>query len=707
MLEGYTIQKKITVNGKNLQVLFRDNESPPVFAFADILTITFNEYGRNTTSFIGKISDEHKEKVFFNHCDRWVLDFDGMAEFIRAFAEDPEDILDQIKTFIDNVYKGDLPSPVVVTKNDSNNKTIAVNEIQYEYKVSGNMRWFKTEDFVNVYGSKIKRNLKLLDTKDIHEGWISEDGLMDLLQIFETDKAFQDYESIIEACNHKEIIDKPWIIDDLSPISFVIDGDKSDISRFLFKTKDIRGEQLSVAYVLLDSGVVLLFYDIKTLATLLGISPETAAQATVKHCSFLFKDKDIFTNIVGVNTVLQKLTSNKEEAHALTREVCQAFHGTRDQVSLESKGELIYTTRDVIEIQEVKHSMKPVPIENTDYTAVDVAQISVNDATIITVFAKKNQELFDPAAEVIPMFGISSAGSAFNVNNSTMLAKSIPAEERGKVTLVDLRKNGVVVVTESGLKTFFRNVKEAKEARKIMNDISTAVIKYLRENKETINFTLSYWEKQEESAGIPIRGIVKTCKLFDDTHEVPVLIAKQDGKEVPYIAVEGLKYLEGIQVPTGDYVDQDNNRYISTQTLATIINEHESIKIPTDNFNEFILGYFAPEKAEKEPVPEKAVAVKKKTEKISQPVHSNVKAFVLSAVTLAENLRGMLVYFKNNGLKTSRLPGPSTISIITDLWKYIQCQELEGSIPLGFEKVVQTGIHRLDHMLKTAESKKG
>ena len=457
----------------------------------------------------------------------------------------------------------------------------------------------------------------------------------------------------------------------------------------------------------LNSGVIVLFYDIKALANILGIDPEIAARAAVKHSSLFFKDKDIFVNIIGVNSILQKLAVDKSAAHSLTQEVCRAFHRTHKKISLKLEGNLVYTTKDVIEIQEVKHSMKPVPIDNTDYTAVDAAQISINDASIITVFAKKTSELFEPTAEIIPMFGISSVGVAFGIPNGTALAKTIPIEERGKVSLVDLKKNGVIVVTESGLNTFFRSTKELKEANKIMNDIITSVIKYLRENKETINFTLSYWKKKEESVGIPVRGTLKTCKLFDNEHEISVLITKQEGKEVPYIAVESLKYL-GIPIPTGDYVDQDNNRYISTKDLVTTLNDHENIKIPSENFNEFILKCFEGDKPSTEPTPKaQKVTDVKGTEKILRPVVSNVKAFVFSAVVLAENLRGMLLYLSSKKVRMPRLPGPSTVSIITELWKYIQCQELNSDIPLGFEKVVQTGISRLDHLLKTVESQKG
>lgn len=706
MLENYNIVEKVSIDGKNLQVCFRDNQSPPVFAFADILTITFKEYGRNVATYIGKISDEHKEKIFFNHCERWVLDFEGMAEFIRAFAEDAEDILQKIKDFVNNVYQR-LPGPVTVIKETTDSKTISVNGTKYDYRIAHNIRWFKVDSFTETYGNSIKRNLKLLDPRDIRNGWISEDGLMDALQIFESDKAFKIYEKIIESCNSNEMIDKPWSIDDWAPISFVIDGDKSSSTRYLFETKKVHNRQVKVVYVILNSSVILLFYDIKALADILGIDPETAARATVKHCSLFFKGEDIFTNIIGVNSVLQRLSTDKSAAHSLTREVCKTFGGTRSKISLKLEGDLIYTTRDIVEIQEVKHSMKPVPIDNTDYTAVDVAQISVNNTPVITVFAKKTTELFDPAAEVVPMFGISSAGIAFGIHNGTVLAKSIPAEERGKVSLVDLKKNGVVVVTESGLKTFFRNTKDFKEVNKIMNDITTAVIKYLRENKETINFTLSYWEKKEESAGIPIRGILKTCKLFDNDHEISVLIAKQENKEVPYIAVDSLKYLD-IRVPAGDYVDQDNNRYISTKDLVTVLNEHENIKVPAENFDELILKYFEGDKPSEESTPKlQKIVDEEKTKKISQLAVTEVKAFVLSAVTLAENLRGMLIYFSNKKIKTPRLPGPGTVSIITELWKYIQCQELDSGIPLGFEKVVQTGIHRLDHLLKTAESQKG
>ena len=97
----------------------------------------------------------------------------------------------------------------------------------------------------------------------------------------------------------------------------------------------------------------------------------------------------------------------------------------------------------------------------------------------------------------------------------------------------------------------------------------------------------------------------------------------------------------------------------------------------------------------------------RKTEKILQLTTSNVRTFVFSAVMLAENLRGMLLYLNNKKIKIPRLPGPSTVSIVTELWKYIQCQELNSDIPLGFEKVMQTGINRLDHLLKTVESQRG
>ena len=175
-----------------------------------------------------------------------------MADFVRAFAEDAEDILQKIKDFVNDVYRR-LPSPVVVTKEATDNKTITVDGVEYNYRISQNIRWFKLDPFIETYGSQIRRNLKLLDPRDIHNDWISEDGLMDALHIFESDKAFKIYEKITEACNGNDIVDKPWSIDDLAPISFVIDGDKSDSSRYLFKTKDIRNHQVKVVYVIDES----------------------------------------------------------------------------------------------------------------------------------------------------------------------------------------------------------------------------------------------------------------------------------------------------------------------------------------------------------------------------------------------------------------------------------------------------------------------
>ena len=348
MLENYSIAETVSVDGKNLQVYFRDNQSPPVFAFTDILTITFKEYGRNVATYTGKISDEHKEKVLYNHCERWVLDFDGMAEFIRTFAEDAEDILQKIKDFVNDVYQR-LPSPVVVVKETVDNKTVSIDGVEYEYKVSQFVRWFKIDSFTATCGDKIKSNLKLLDSRDIRDGWISEDGLMDALQIFEDNETLKIFERIIEACDSNDIVEKPWSIDDLAPISFVIDGDKSDSSRYLFKTKDIRNHQVKVVYVILNSEVIVLFYDIKALANILGIDPEIAARAAVKHSSLFFKGKDIFVNIIGVNSILQKLAVDKSAAHSLTQEVCKAFYRIHKKISLKLEGNLVYTTKDVID----------------------------------------------------------------------------------------------------------------------------------------------------------------------------------------------------------------------------------------------------------------------------------------------------------------------------------------------------------------------
>ena len=85
------------------------------------------------------------------------------------------------------------------------------------------------------------------------------------------------------------------------------------------------------------------------MANILGIDPEIAARAAVKHSSLFFKGKDIFVNIIGVNSILQKLAVDKSAAHSLTQEVCKAFYRIHKKISLKLEGNLVYTTKDVID----------------------------------------------------------------------------------------------------------------------------------------------------------------------------------------------------------------------------------------------------------------------------------------------------------------------------------------------------------------------
>ena len=83
---------------------------------------------------------------------------------------------------------------------------VSIDGVEYEYKVSQFVRWFKIDSFTATCGDKIKSNLKLLDSRDIRDGWISEDGLMDALQIFEDNETLKIFERIIEACDSRYLL---------------------------------------------------------------------------------------------------------------------------------------------------------------------------------------------------------------------------------------------------------------------------------------------------------------------------------------------------------------------------------------------------------------------------------------------------------------------------------------------------------------------
>lgn len=522
-IRGYNIRKAVKISGTNVRLFLRDNESTPVFSFADLVRAVFGEDNPGPIVLAKQIPEKNKANLIGRSGDSSiVVDFEGLSFFLvdKMEAKFAKTTIDYIREYLDK-ESHKLPSPVKVVSKSGIREEKIDEEFKRQYmvqtedgrsqrylKIRG-FRWFNGVDIrsnycgsSDEYFNSIVENLKdeyrfktLMDEVGTVT-FLSEQGLIELLKETTPDRYKSVYENILEQClkNEKEL-----------------SGEKEELvleSEWEEPEEKTKALELSDVYKLrknLKDSIMVSDSDVRMFATpdysfrLLNYNGKVFASVDDVQKSALNPENKEYE---GSSTLKFASAENKDKylgRFAKLYDVLNCFLDDEKLLEVLEKVKL-FVSPPPIEKVEVKPKKEAGVKMNKYYTpdpipgrVVAWTDLQMN-VPVFTVFIEDKEGF-------VPLFKAGDVGNYAGFSNALALTRRYVNEKLyTKVSINEIHRNNMRMLSADGVHDLI--VASGKFADKtvadtLTRDLKNAATEYLLENEKDIKFRIDKWDTEE------------------------------------------------------------------------------------------------------------------------------------------------------------------------------------------------------------------
>ena len=728
-MDDYKIRKSVKIKGVSVGVYFKDNTTSPLFNLSDLTRLVSPDVYLTTKALVVIADEKNCVKLQTNMSYKiWACNFEGLCNLLRnTIHDEADDIINSVKEFVEN-QRRTLPGPLEVKtemRQIFSKKYFSLiftdDGIPVRYVKIGNNRFFAVQDVIRSF------KLKPSDVEEMFEAvdnaykcnvtfrnsetrlCVSEEGVKVLLKNVLPDIE----ESYVTALDNNCVSLESEIPDNKDP-DIIIDGDKTDQSRYLIS--DLKDNQtVTVRY---NKNTFLSFFSVTKTAQHLGISTEKSlAAAREKKLAFVTAE-DIFVDIDSLTDIFKDI----KESFAYCAELFDLavssdirFEAYK-QTDISHELTLIGSEKQK-EISKTVKQFKPTRISGNRYV-IAYDNVTVGDKHVLMCLVKK--DLSNSEEKVSPLFWTTSVGLYADCSRFSRTAKEMFDHECCKVTLADIKKFNIKMITFSGAKQVLGALKTVKETEKISEELKEAAIKFAEEQGYIVDFE-EYEQKEigtvqeeakiteenkeesvkEERSNLEYGQIIFMGKQLD----IAVAIT-QDKGAVIYYNVSQLCDILGVdenKLPPFNR-QKDNN---GTESLISIYDIPDTLSGLVDNANDITRNLFETSKPAVAQIADRLGLKVKDNSKEQDDLmtkllnSSDSRSYTIGAVILAEKFREQLMLFKIKDIKTDLVEGPANGQLLEDLWKFIDCQEPDQKISFGFTKQVVLVSERYNRLKNT------
>lgn len=744
-MEGYNIRRTLKIKDTNIGVYFKDNISPELYSLSDISRMISDTVQFSTKALIQVAGEGQCDKIQTSTAYTiWVCSYEGLRKIVEeVLSDESSDILRTVNEFINNQYRT-LPSPVEEIKHNKQmfskrffSMVTALEDLTVRYVKIGDIRWFAVQDIIRC----ARRNISDAEEKfkQVDESskcdivfrnnekrlCVNEDGVRKFFDIIYPDTSKKLLEDLILNC---KTVEQMISSNEDSVKEIIVDGDNTDPSRYL-----ISGiKNVEVVMLRYDKHLLFDLYNVNDVATALDIKYEEVKDAAKRQPILFVKDGKIYTTIEGLAEIFKDNSNSCNYLAKLLNEIFERYIRIDGFKNTSTHSDLVYLTREQLEKEKEAVPMKHFrPLKTSGpWYVVSYSNVEVKDGKhVLICFAKKNPE--DVQEKLVSLFWTTSVGLYVNCSRFGRYVKELCNEEECcKVTISDLKKFNIKMITAEAMAKVLRSVETIEEPDKVIEELLAATVRFATENKETIDFELEKYNTRRK-ATVSEETITQEEPKQETVVEQPV---KEDRINLQYsqITYEGrpLKIAIHVDLKKGaviyydikqlcDILDVEENRLLSfnrqvdnegNPSLISIYDISNAFSGLVDNLPDITRRLFNISKPVVIGVAERlGMKIKDDTKEqedvITKLLNSkDSRSYTLGAIVLAEKFRELILMMKLAEQYISGISGPSDNRLLDTLWKYIDVQEPDQNVPFGFKKQVVIVNERYNRLKKIIEN---
>lgn len=750
-MEGYDIRRTITVKGVNIGVYFKDTDSPPLFVLSDLARVISQEIYVASKTLVEIAGVDHCTKLHTNMSYTiWTCDLEGLCNLVHGTVEEEDtaaNVISTVKDFVDKQYRT-LPGPLTVTQGIKNvfsqryfSMVTVKGDISVRFVTVNNKRWFAVQDISKCFEkdmSSIEEQFVTVNNEHKHDITfkngekrlcIDEEGVKTLATAITPDTADNFTEELVNACDKEEQNNKKPKVEDL-----IVDGTVTDPSCFIVqKTK---GNTVVALRYSRDN--IFRLFNVTDIARSLGTNGEEAYQKAKKKNIVFVLNGDLFVNIEDLIDIFDDVKGGFTYCLDIYNSALQEGIDEKAYKNTNVNCEPVTMTREQLEKERITQpvTMKEfTPVKTTGaWFVVEYDNLILKEnSRILTCFVKKKWD--DPDEPIVPLFWSSAIGSYLNYSSfSRDVNRMCDEKEYCKVSLRDIKKFNIKMVTLEGVQTVIESLDYADNKDTIIADLKSAVDVYLQQHQSDINFKLEKYntrrnasmeedkvreEKQvEETVKETENKSTDTAAKFEEStisfmgKSLDIAVGFNDSNHATiYYNYKQLCDILGIDETKLKTVMKYQNSK-GEEVLISIFDLNDAFSGLLDDVAETVSDLFKITKPTVVEIAERlGLKVKDNTDQkkeqdniISSLLNSNDgRNYTLGAIVLAERFREILMILKIGNRELKGVPGPSNKELLEELWKYIDCQAPDQEVSFNFKKQVITvneRYTRLKNMIK-------
>ena len=732
-MDNYNIRKSVKIKDVSVGVYFKDNTTPPLFNLADLTRLVSSDVYLTTKALVIIAGEKNCIKLQTNMSYQiWACDFEGLCNLLRnTLPKEASDIVNSVKEFVEDQYRT-LPGPLEVQtelKQIFSRKyfsLIFTNEgTPVRYVKIGNNRFFAVQDIVRSLKKRLSDVEELFETLDHSYKCnvtfrnsetrlcINEEGVRTLLKKVLPDTADSYITVLTSNCLDLEST-KPTE----KNFDIIIDGNNTDKSRYMISDID-DNQAVTLRY---GKYTFLNFFSVTKTAQHFNVNvEESIMKAKTKKLAFVM-DNDIFVSIDDLTDIFKDIKETFTYCAKLFDDIIS------DDIKFEAYS-MTNTDHDLVLItnaqpdSKVSTTVKRFKLTKTSRSQYVIAHsnFAVKDKHVLICLTKKDPN--DPNEKVTPLFWTTSIGLYIDCSRFGRIAKESFDHECCKVTLADIKKFNIKMITFTGIKQILETLKSSEDVNRIMEELKAAAEDFAREKGYIVDFgdykqgrstTVQEENKvteepkesvKEEESNLEYGEITFKDKQLD----IAVAITQDKGAIIYYNVLQLCDILgvdESKLPPFNRQKDDQGN-----ESLISIYDIPDTFGDLVRNINDITRDLF---EVSKPAVAQIAARLglkvkdssneknKESEDLMTKLLNSNdSRSYTIGAVILAEKFREQLMLFKIKDINTDIVEGPENGTLLKDLWKFIDCQEPDQKVSFGFTKqvvLVSERYHRLKNI---------
>lgn len=729
MIEDYNIRKTVAISDHNISLYFRDKDSDCFIPLLDLLQLCSNaDYNvKDIKAMAGdancdiiKTSADYTVKVCNKEgCNNILISVMDKEEAAKNVAK-ISDFIEQQKELLPDIAE---QKEVDTVKSEKYFTMISVNGHSVRFVQVKDTRWFSVQDIVRFFSplkaAVVEDQISLLDSKKIAivqfpnhniRKCIAEESFTDIVKVLLPDKAdtvIAELKNAVQSTAVK-ISESAQGVKELS-----INGETTSILRYVYIT--IKGIKCA-AYRHTQKNIIA-FFSVSGMAAALKINATACLQrASTKKVKFVTHD-DIFLTIKDLRSVFYGSVSAANICNSLSSDIKNSdIIDQVMEVTDPNEHVVLFDDKPAIKPKESEVKQRaPIVMSNGKYVIL-YDNVKINGYPVLVCFAKNDINNKQEIPE--PWFWSTSLGYSFDINGITGIAgKYVDNDNKTKITIPDIKKFNVRVLTLNGIEQTLQNSKVLYKTEDIIVKIKEAVNAFVESSKnkelEGIKYEIRSRPVVEEKEKVMVKEnkteedkqlpVVETAVTFRNTTiEMRVTADPKKGIALFYNLAQLLDSL-ATDEETKTKILQENQEFISIFDIEKkIIDIKDSGNIVQELLKQS-RGEIQKAMVKLGVTPKSEQQQEQEQEEQQQPdADKNIRTYILRAIILAEKYRFILMTIKQQGKDIKGLPGPADQRLLEDLWRYIDIATMDQSMSFGFQRqlvIISERVKRLETLL--------